>query len=84
MQQVSPNGSKKGVRILGTGCYLPKLCFSAEDLDRKMGREQGTARAKSGVERRFFVDGESPAVMGAAAARQAAAAAEMTARHRVR
>src|SRR3954468_19134853 len=61
--------------ILGTGHYLPARRVSAEDLDRRFGLGPGTVARTYGVVERHYVAGETASQMGAAAARQALAAA---------
>ena len=45
--------SRKNVKILGTGCYLPKKQITAEDLEKKTGfktwNNYGWLRSKDAV-----------------------------------
>lgn len=66
------------VRIIGTGKYLPKKRITAEQLDEMVGFTTGTTKQLSGVETRYFIDDETASFMGAAAARDALANANLS------
>ncbi len=64
------------VSILGTGSILPARRVLAEDLDAQLGLAPGTVLARNGVATRYFAGPEeSSSGLGAAALRQALAAA---------
>jgi 3-oxoacyl-[acyl-carrier-protein] synthase-3 len=66
------------VRILGTGKYLPKTLITADQLDKKVGFAIGTTLRVSGVETRHFIEDETASMMGAVAAKEALANANLT------
>jgi 3-oxoacyl-[acyl-carrier-protein] synthase III len=59
------------VRIRATGRYLPARRVTAADVDARLGLAPGTCLRISGVEERYYVDGERASDMGAAAVRDA-------------
>lgn len=65
------------MKILGTGIYLPKQIVTAEEIDHKIGAQPGWTRNNVGVLTRHFVQQESNSQMGALAAKEALAAANL-------
>jgi 3-oxoacyl-[acyl-carrier-protein] synthase-3 len=69
---------ERPIRILGTGKYLPGRLVTGEDLDRRLGLEEGTISKKSGVrERRWVAEGDTSVSMAARASSDALHAAGM-------
>jgi 3-oxoacyl-[acyl-carrier-protein] synthase III len=66
------------VKLLGTGKFLPKQYTSAEELDLRLQKPMGTVLKTSGVQSRYFVDGETASDMGFQAATRALSAAGLT------
>jgi 3-oxoacyl-[acyl-carrier-protein] synthase-3 len=70
MQGVAP------IRISGLGVYEPREQVASDDLDARYGREAGWTRTQFGLtSRRLAAPDETASMMGAAAARDALAAA---------
>ncbi|MCB1072276.1 MAG: beta-ketoacyl-ACP synthase 3 [Chlamydiales bacterium] len=63
--------SRKNVKILGTGCYLPKKQITAEDLEKKLGLKPGTIMDGCGVRMRYYIEDETVSEMGVHAAKEA-------------
>ena len=63
--------SKKNVKILGTGCYLPKRHMTDKALEQELDLEEGWIMENCGVKCRYFVDDETASEMGVDAAIQA-------------
>jgi 3-oxoacyl-[acyl-carrier-protein] synthase-3 len=73
-------GNGIALQILGTGEYMPRRRVPSTELDRRWGKSDGwTARHTGVVSRGYADDDENIIVMGATAARQAFAAAELDA-----
>lgn len=68
---------ERRVKILGTGIYLPPQIVTAEEIDRKIGTQPGWTQRKVGVRKRYFVDQETNSQMGALAAKEAIASANL-------
>lgn len=62
---------------MGTGIYLPSQKVTAEEIDEKIGANPGWTREKAGVFVRHFIDQETNSQMGALAAKEALAAANL-------
>ncbi|MBS7530417.1 beta-ketoacyl-ACP synthase III [Hazenella sp. IB182353] len=67
----------RDVRIYGIGKYLPKQIVRAEDMDKRIGTEKGWVAKKSGVLTRHFIEDETASEMGAIAATEALADANL-------
>lgn len=67
----------RSLRILGTGAALPADAVTSAELDDRLGLAPGTVESTTGVRVRYVEKG-SAAALGARAARQALAAAELT------
>jgi 3-oxoacyl-[acyl-carrier-protein] synthase III len=65
------------IKILGMGRYLPKRIIKSSELEERCGLEKGWCERKQGVRERRWVENETFAFMGAEAAREAAADAEV-------
>ena len=65
------------IKILGTGIYLPSQEITAEEIDQKLGTQPGWTRKKVGVLKRHFVKQETNSQMGALAAKEALADANL-------
>lgn len=65
------------IKILGTGQYLPKNKVTAAELANKLAIEEDWIVKKSGVLVRYFVEEETASQMGAYAAKEALAAADL-------
>ncbi|HWU14086.1 MAG TPA: 3-oxoacyl-[acyl-carrier-protein] synthase III C-terminal domain-containing protein [Caulobacter sp.] len=64
------------MRLSGLGAYQPREKISSDALDDRYGREMGSTHAQFGLDsRRFAAPDETTSMMGAAAARNALAAA---------
>jgi 3-oxoacyl-[acyl-carrier-protein] synthase-3 len=64
------------LKILGLGRYLPRRVVPSAELEQRCGLEPGWVEAKQGIRQRHWASGEETAsMMGAAAAREAAARA---------
>ena len=59
------------VRIVSTGRYLPRKHVPSETVDGWLGLPVGTSAQLSGVQGRYYADGETASEMGAAAAQRA-------------
>lgn len=60
------------IKILGTGVYLPQQCVETKALETVTGVSESAMIAKTGVEKRYFVNAQETASwMGAEAARRA-------------
>ncbi|MDX2249970.1 MAG: 3-oxoacyl-[acyl-carrier-protein] synthase III C-terminal domain-containing protein [Bacteroidia bacterium] len=68
----------KPISILGMGKCLPKQKILSAELERKLGIPEGWSARYSGVEERYYADGESGAEMGARALEEALQHAEIT------
>lgn len=69
--------NERRVRILSTGQYLPKQTVTDREIEAKLGLERGWVAQKSGVLVRHFVEDETASLMGAYAAKDALAAANL-------
>ncbi|QVL57789.1 MAG: beta-ketoacyl-ACP synthase 3 [Simkaniaceae bacterium] len=63
--------SKRNVKILGTGCYLPRRRVTDEELEKKLGLKIGEVMDGCGVKVRYFVDDETVSEMGVIAGKKA-------------
>lgn len=64
------------IRVSGLGVYEPRRRVASDELDARYGRETGWTRTQFGLaSRRFAAPDETTSMMGAAAARDALAAA---------
>lgn len=63
--------SKRNVKILGTGRYIPKNKITSEEIDKRLNLPEGSVEKISGVKERFFVNSESATEMGYHAAMEA-------------
>lgn len=70
--------TQRSVKILATGQYLPQRAVTAQELAQKIGVSEAWIARKSGVMVRHFVEDETAAQMGAAAAQAALATAQLT------
>lgn len=61
----------RNVKILSTGKYLPQNKITAEDLGKKLNISADRIKSGSGVNTRYYVNGETTSMMGAEAARAA-------------
>jgi 3-oxoacyl-[acyl-carrier-protein] synthase-3 len=61
-----------GLRILGTGEYVPSQQVDSCALDRRWGKQAGWTRKHSGIDHRYFADREETSSLMAARAAQAA------------
>ena len=69
------------LQVLGSGEYVPSTRTSSDELDRRWGKPLGWTERHTGVaSRAYAATGENVVSMGAAAARDALAAAHMEAR----
>lgn len=66
------------LRIRGTGMAVPDHAVSASEIDARSGLPEGWTRQHSGVETRYFSQGETASELGARAARIALKAAGLT------
>jgi 3-oxoacyl-[acyl-carrier-protein] synthase III len=74
------HGHRIALQILGTGEYVPRQCIESTELDRRWQKTEGWTASQTGVtSRAYAADDENVVVMGASAARQALAAAEIDA-----
>jgi 3-oxoacyl-[acyl-carrier-protein] synthase-3 len=74
------HGEGIALQILGTGEYAPRNRVESTELDRRWDKAEGWTAHQTGVSSRAYAaDDESVIVMGASAARQALAAAEVEA-----
>jgi 3-oxoacyl-[acyl-carrier-protein] synthase-3 len=55
------------LRIVSTGRYLPRRHVTGEEVDARLRLEPGASAKMSGVQGRYYVDGERASDMGAAA-----------------
>lgn len=60
------------LKIAGMGRYVPKRLISSKELEVEHGLEKGWCVKHLGVETRYWVEDETPSIMGAEAAREAA------------
>ncbi len=68
----------RGVRVIGTGSYLPARVVTNAELSRTLDTSDEWIRSRTGIaERRFAGDDEPASVMAVAAARHALAAASL-------
>lgn len=67
----------RNIKILGSGSYIPKRKIEAEELDKILGVEIGTVYKTTGVQTRYWINGESSSEMGAYASLQALEKANM-------
>lgn len=72
-----PAPGPRSLRILGTGAALPADAVTSAELDDRLGLAPGTVEATTGVRVRYVEKG-SAAALGARAASQALAAADLT------
>lgn len=63
--------SRRNVKILGTGCFLPKRRVTDRALEEALELKEGWIMENCGVKNRYFIDGETSSDMGAEAAIQA-------------
>ncbi len=76
----SSPASPVGLRILGSGAYLPRQYRESEEFDRRWNKPAGWTRRHVGIVRRPYAGAdETSSMMGAAAARQALDAAGLAA-----
>lgn len=68
-----------GLRILGTGRALPSRRMTSDDLDRAHGLALGSVAQMTGVNTRYYCEGESQIDLGVAAATKALTAAGLAA-----
>lgn len=74
------HGDRIALQILGTGEYVPRQCVESAELDRRWHKTEGWTASQTGVtSRAYAADDENVVVMGASAARQALAAADVDA-----
>jgi 3-oxoacyl-[acyl-carrier-protein] synthase-3 len=65
-------------KVVGTGMYVPERVVTNHDLEQMMDTSDEWIRQRSGiVERRFVVEGQTPAFLAERAAREALEAAEL-------
>lgn len=69
----------KGIRILGTGSYLPPLVVDNDDMSRIVDTSDEWIRERTGIGSRHVAAGETAAFMGAEASRKALDMAGVTA-----
>ncbi|WP_226665510.1 beta-ketoacyl-ACP synthase III [Metabacillus litoralis] len=69
---------KRHIKIIGIGAYLPKKIVKSDEIDQWLSVHKGWSEQKSGVKKRYFVDGETASFMGANAAKQAIDQAGLT------
>lgn len=75
-QPMSSGHSARPLAIIGTGHALPERCIASAALDQQLGLPAGTVAQRGGVAHRYQASNDQTAAMlGAAAARQAMAAA---------
>lgn len=67
------------LKIAGIGCYLPKKVVSSKELENRYGLDEGWCEQNLGVTERRWVQDEIPSFMGAQAAGEALANADMDA-----
>ncbi len=80
MDRSSPKTVRWGVRILGTGSFLPAQRVTATDLDARLNVAPGTCLERNGVAERYFAhEGETASVMASAAVAEALVAAGLVA-----
>jgi 3-oxoacyl-[acyl-carrier-protein] synthase-3 len=73
-------GNGIALQILGTGEYTPRRRVPSTELDRRWGKADGWTARHTGVESRGYADDDENIIaMGASAARQACAAAQIDA-----
>lgn len=63
--------SKRNVKVLGTGCYLPKRRMTDALLEKELNLEEGWIMEHCGVKNRYFIEDETASEMGVDAAIQA-------------
>lgn len=74
--ETSASADQPGMRILGTGAYLPRRVVASTEIDCRMGWAEGTCEARYGLGQRHVAEyDETSSMMGTEAARQALAAA---------
>jgi 3-oxoacyl-[acyl-carrier-protein] synthase III len=71
---------QRSVKILSTGKYLPKNKVTAQELAKQIGVSSRWIEQKSGVMSRHFIEDETASQMGAYAAKEALAAANLSIR----
>ncbi|WP_062104351.1 beta-ketoacyl-ACP synthase III [Bacillus niameyensis] len=59
---------KRKLKIVGVGTYLPSKIVTSSEIDQFLQLKPGWTYKKSGVQSRFYVDGETASQMGAKAA----------------
>lgn len=69
---------KRKIKIVSTGKYLPKTEVTAKQLAASIGTTEDWILKKSGVEVRYFAQGETASQMGAFAAKNALEAANLS------
>lgn len=69
----------KGIKIVGTGKYLPQNKVTNKQLSETVDTSDEWIITRTGIRQRYFADGESNAWMAANAAKEAMAAANITA-----
>ncbi len=57
--------SKRPIKIISTGYYLPKLIVTGLDVDKKLGLKPGASENMTGISERRYVTDETNAKMGA-------------------
>ncbi|NEW05744.1 beta-ketoacyl-ACP synthase III [Paenibacillus sp. SYP-B3998] len=68
----------RGVKIIGSGKYMPTRSITAQEMDEKLQVAPGWVLKKTSVNTRFFVESETASEMGARVAHEALAAAGLT------
>jgi len=69
-----------GAKITGTGHYLPEHLLSNTDLEKRVDTSDEWIVRRTGIRTRFLLDpGEDPSLMGAEAAKEALAQADLSA-----
>lgn len=58
---------KRNVQIKGTGKYLPHKVVTSLELDKKLGKREGSTEAYSGIKQRYYAQEETASEMGARA-----------------
>lgn len=70
---------KQVIRVTGVGSYLPSRILTNDDLSRMVDTNDEWVKARTGISQRYIAeDGEFTSDLGAAAAKSALAAAEIT------
>ncbi len=58
---------KRGIKIIGTGKYLPSRIVKGEEVDRVLGLAPGSSESMSGIAQRRYITDETNSKMGALA-----------------